>query len=82
FLHKHFADFADSLKPYVEPGTMFASAYDACRGEAEVLVDPRRVLANDAGDWRALDLADQLVPQVRLVRASAPPTLSHRSSLP
>jgi hypothetical protein len=78
FLRKHFPEFTQSLEPYVRPGTVFVSAYDACRGEAEVLVDPDRVLAGPlvsgnaefrgSGQWVELDLSDRSVPEVRLVR--------------
>jgi hypothetical protein len=81
FLRKHFPEFALSLQPSIHPGTIFASAYDVCRGEAEVLVDPDRILSRDfepgAGTasaprlWVGLELSDLLDPSVRLVRGSA-----------
>jgi hypothetical protein len=71
FLRKHFADVADSLEPYVRPGVLFVSAYDACRAEAQILVDPDRALAAASGQWVTLEVADLPAPGVRLVKRIA-----------
>jgi hypothetical protein len=73
FLRRHFGDVADSLEPYVHPGALFASAYDACRGEAQVLVDPSRAMARVNERWVTFALSDLAAPGVRLVHGGAAP---------
>jgi hypothetical protein len=55
-LAKHNAELVRSVEPYLEPGTRYVSAYDACDHSAKIVVDDERVLppTANASTWTSV----------------------------
>jgi hypothetical protein len=74
FILRHEARWAQSLAPYIRPGTRYISAFDACDGETKILIDDRHLLPARAG-WSSISAEPLAQPRVMHVEPppSAPP---------
>ena len=67
FIKKHEPKFAQSLAPFIRPGTRYISAFDACDGETKVLIDDAHRLDMSRPGWQSITakpLAEKDVMQV------------------
>jgi hypothetical protein len=55
FIKRHEQRWAQSLAPYIRPGTRYISAFDACDGETKILIDDAHVLDPNRGGFQAIN---------------------------
>jgi hypothetical protein len=80
FLKRHELRFAESLVPFLRPGTRYISAFDACDGNTKVLIDDSNLLEPARPGWQSIEakpLAEENVMHV-LRPAHAVGVSSHR----
>lgn len=71
YLNKHNSDFVASVTPYLKTGTVYALAFDAKAGKAEILIDDGRKL--DPGQrWQDVRTTPMAAADVRYVTAASP----------
>jgi len=63
YLAKHNAELTDSIVPFLRPGTVYLSAFDACDAHAKLLVDDGRRL-DAVSSWRLVDASPLASPKV------------------
>ncbi len=54
FIKRHEERLAQSLAPYIRPGTLYISAFDACDGETKILIDDSDLLDLTRLGWQSI----------------------------